>query len=108
MSYSAAEIDAAVERLQDPSRFADASELVTHAAPGLLRVLDAALDEGGWFGSAHEQQLVRVASMEGADERLESLLGLVSEQTRLGMLVGVAVGFELARDLAASGAPETS
>jgi len=101
--YSAEQVDLAVERLQDPERFAHASDLVTHAAPGLLRVLDAALDEGGWFGSAHHDQIALAASKQDADERLEAVLSLVSEQTRLGMLVGVAVGFELSRELAGSG-----
>ncbi len=32
-------------------------------------------------------------------ERLRALRTLLAEETRLGMLVGVAVGFELAREL---------
>jgi hypothetical protein len=32
-------------------------------------------------------------------DRLAAVRALVDEQTRLGMLVGVAVGFELAREL---------
>lgn len=99
-AYSAEQIDAAVARLQEAERFAHASDLVTHAAPGLLRVLDAALDEGGWFGPAHRDQIARASALENPGERLEAILSLVSEQTRLGMLVGVAVGFELSRELA--------
>jgi len=34
------------------------------------------------------------------DERLRALRTLVAEETRLGMLVGVAVGLELADELA--------
>ncbi|GAC1439051.1 MAG: hypothetical protein NVSMB51_16240 [Solirubrobacteraceae bacterium] len=98
-THTAEEVDAAVARLQDPERFAHASDVVTHAAPGLARVLDAALAEGGWFGSAHEAELARVAGEQDPEGRLEALRVLVSEQTRLGMLVGVAVGFELAREL---------
>ncbi len=98
--YSAEQIDAAVARLQDPEQFAHASDLVTHAAPGLLRVLDAALDAGGWFGPAHNEQISQASAQQNPDERLETILSIVSEQTRLGMLVGVAVGFELARELA--------
>ncbi|MGI8802766.1 MAG: hypothetical protein ACR2KV_11430 [Solirubrobacteraceae bacterium] len=98
-AYTADEVDAAVQRLQDPARFAHASEVVTHAAPSLAGVLDAALAEGGWFGPAHDEQVRRAA--EGGDlaARYEAVETLVAEQTRVGMLVGVAVGFELAREL---------
>ncbi|MFN8205320.1 MAG: hypothetical protein U0S48_22405 [Solirubrobacteraceae bacterium] len=99
--YTAEEVDAAVAALQDPERFRHAQEVVVHAAPGLQRVLNAALDEGGWFGEAHEQQIMRAATTEDPAQRLTALRTLVADETRLGMLVGVAVGFELARELAA-------
>ena len=97
--YTAEEVDAAVEALGDPERFAHAQEIVTHAAPGLQRVLDAALDAGGWFGQAHEDQLSRAALGDDPTARLEAFRTLVSEETRLGMLVGAAVGLELAHEL---------
>jgi hypothetical protein len=62
-------------------------------------VLDAALDEGGWFDQAHEQALQRAATAESASERLALTRSIVDEQTRLGMLVGAAVGLELAQEL---------
>ena len=98
-SYTADEVDAAVTALGDPERFAHAQQIVTHAAPGLQRVLNAALAEGGWFGSAHEAELARAASLADPGERLASLRALVDEETGLGMLVGVAVGLELAHEL---------
>ena len=98
-TYTAAEVDAAIAALESPERFSHATEVVTHAAPGLQRVLEAALADGGWFGSAHEAELLRVAAIEDGAERLEAVSTLVDEQTRVGMLVGVAVGFELAREL---------
>ena len=101
-TYTAAEIDVAVARLGDPERLHHATEIVTHAAPGLARVLDGALADGGWFDSAHEELLARASSEPTPAERLEAVRALVDEQTRLGMLVGVAVGFELARELRAS------
>ena len=52
--YTAEQVDAAVAALGDPERFAHAQEIVTHAAPGLQRVLAAALAEVGWFDGAHE------------------------------------------------------
>ncbi len=99
-SYTAAEVDAAVARLADPERFAHASDVVTHAAPSLARVLDEALDQGGWFGSAHDDLLRKAAARDDPDERVAAVGSLVAEQTRIGMLVGVAVGFELAHELA--------
>ena len=97
--YSAEEVDAAVAALADPERFAHAQEIVTHAAPHLQHVLNEALAEGGWFGGAHEAQVSRIALDDDADERLRAVRTLVAEETRLGMLVGVAVGLELAHEL---------
>jgi hypothetical protein len=106
-TYTAAEVDAAVARLEDLERFGHATEIVTHAAPSLARVLDRALADGGWYGAAHEELLVRASSEAEAVERLEAVRALVDEQTRVGMLVGVAVGFELAGELAAGGTEQT-
>jgi len=104
-TYSASEVDAAVARLGDPERFAHASEIVTHAAPSLAGVLDSALAEGGWFGAVHEELLRQASDESDAATRLAAVRALVDEQTRIGMLVGVAVGFELANELA--GPPPT-
>ena len=99
--YSAEEVDAAVAALSDPQRFGHAQEIVTHAAPGLQAVLGSALTHGGWFDQAHEAQLASAAGTEDRAERAAAIQALVEEETRLGMLVGVSVGFELARELAA-------
>jgi hypothetical protein len=100
-TYTAAEVDAAIEALQDPARFSHAQGVVAHAAPGLQRVLNEALALGGWFGDAHRDQLRQAASLPDDEDRLRELSTLVAEETRLGMLVGVAVGFELAHELQA-------
>ena len=100
-TYTAEEVDAAVEALSQPERLGHAQEIVTHAAPGLQRMLGAALAQGGWFDQAHEAQLTQAAETEDPAERAQAILTLVEEETRLGMLVGVSVGFELARELAA-------
>ncbi len=97
--YTAEQVDAAVQALGDATRFSHAQEIVTHAAPNLQRVLAQALAEGDWFGSAHEAQVAQAALQEDADERLRAVRTLVAEETRLGMLVGVAVGLELAEEL---------
>jgi hypothetical protein len=99
--YTAAEVDAAVAALADPGRVRHAQEVVAHLAPQLQRILNTALDEGGYFGNAHEAELRRAAAAGDPEARAAALRTLVAEETRLGMLVGVAVGFELARELEA-------
>ena len=47
-------LEAAIERLTDSERFAEAERIVSRAAPQLQRVLATALAEGGWFGESHE------------------------------------------------------
>jgi hypothetical protein len=98
--FTAEQVDAAVIALSaDPERFSHAQEIVMHAAPGLQRVLNEALEAGGWFGEAHQSQVAGVAAHEDLAERETAVRTLVAEETRLGMLVGVAVGLELARTL---------
>ncbi len=97
--YTAAEVDAAVAALGEPGALAHAQEVVTHAAPALEQLLGAALHEGGWFGSAYEAEVARAAAEPDPTARQRTVGTLVAEQTRLGMFVGVAVGFELAREL---------
>jgi hypothetical protein len=97
--FTAEEVDRAVEALGDPDRFAHAQEIVQHAAPGLQRVLNEALHAGGWFGEAHEAQVARAAGTEDPEERAAAVRTLVAEETRLGMLVGVAVGIELLSEM---------
>jgi hypothetical protein len=98
-AYTDADIDAAVQAIADPERLRAAEDLVAHAAPALQRVLAAALAEGGWFDAAHEQAVREAAIAEDPGERIRAVRTLLAEETRMGMLVGVAVGFELAREL---------
>jgi hypothetical protein len=93
--YTAAEVDQAVQAIADPERLRHAQDVVAHLAPQLQRILGVALEEGGYFGNAHEAEIRRVFESADASE----LRTLVAEEARLGMLVGVAVGFELAREL---------
>lgn len=85
--------------LREPGRLAHAQEVVMHALPNLQRILAEALEEGGWFGSAHEAEVSRACGEQDERDRQAAISTLVAEQTRLGMFVGVAVGFELAREL---------
>ncbi|MGI8512619.1 MAG: hypothetical protein ACR2NH_08310 [Solirubrobacteraceae bacterium] len=98
--YTDEEIDAAVEALQDSERLAGAQDVVTRIAPSLQRILADALEAGGWFGEAHEAEVRKAAAHEDGEERTRAVRTLIAEETRLGMLVGVAVGIELARELA--------
>jgi hypothetical protein len=97
--YTDAELDTAIAELADPTRLRAAQDVVMRAAPSLQRVLAEAIAEGGWFDAAHEQALREAAAVDDPHERLRSVKTLLAEETRLGMLVGVAVGFELSRAL---------
>ena len=94
-----AEIDAALEALTEPERFRAAETRVAEMAPQLQHILARALAEGGWFGGAHESQLRQACAMPDDGRRLAAVRGLLDEETRIGMLVGVAVGWELHREL---------
>jgi hypothetical protein len=98
-TYTAEEVDRAVTALGDPERFAHAQEIVTHAAPALQRVLNEALDASGYF-SAEVGDAVDQATREAdAERRMTMIRTLIAEETRIGMLVGVAAGLELAHEL---------
>ncbi len=94
--HSDADLDAAIAALADPERLREAQDIVTRAAPSLGSVLDTALQEGGWFDEAH-RQAVRDATASAEPEA--AIHSLIADELRIGMLVGVAVGFELAREL---------
>jgi hypothetical protein len=98
-SFTDAEVDAALEALSDPERFREAESQVARVAPQLQRILNHALDEGGWFGEAHEAQLLKAATTPDPDERIVAVRTLLAEETRIGMMVGVAVGWELRNEL---------
>jgi hypothetical protein len=98
-AYTNDELDAAVAALADPARLRTAQEVVMRTAPGLQRLLGTALEDGGWFDSGHEQAVLEVSQREDPAQRLHELRTLLAEETRLGMMVGVAVGFELAHEL---------
>jgi hypothetical protein len=102
------EFDAAIERLLDPERFAAAERVVARAAPQLQKVLAAALAEGGWFGEPHEAEALKAATVPDPDERLAAVRALLAEEARMGMMVGVAVGWALKEELATTNRINTS
>ena len=97
--FTDAELDAALEALSDPKRFRAAEQRVAMIAPQLQHILASALRDGGWFDQAHESQLDAVTAIDDHDRRAAAVATLLAEETRMGMLVGVAVGWELAREL---------
>lgn len=97
--YDEAELEAAIERLSEGGRLAEAEAAVTAAAPALQRILAGALASGGWFEDGHSSQIERVAAIPEQGERATATATLLAEETRIGMMVGVAVGWALAGEL---------
>ena len=93
------QVEAAIRALSDPERFQGAERLVAEAAPQLQRILAHALNEGGWFGPAHQSEVRSAAADPDEASRVTRIETLLAEETRRGMLVGVAVGWQLASEL---------
>ena len=98
-AYSEAELDAAIEALEQPEAFSEAESVVSSAAPKLQRILMQALEAGGWFGESHDAEVLKAATNPNDDERLSAVRTLLAEEARMGMMVGVAVGWALADGL---------
>jgi hypothetical protein len=92
--HSDEDIDRAIEALTDPERLEEAQQLVASRAPQLQRILDEALP--GWLDEA---ELLKAAGRPDPAERITAVRELVVGETRTSMLVGVAVGYELAQML---------
>lgn len=99
-TYTEEELKRAVERLSDPDAFSDAERVVALVAPDLQGVLVSALGAGGWFGESHQSETLKAATMPDEDQRLTAIRALLSEETHMGMMVGVAVGWALRAELA--------
>ncbi len=97
--FTDAEIDAALEALNEPGRFDESVRRVSRAAPQLQRILNEALHAGGFFGEEHEAQALKAATTPDDDERIRAVRTMLAEEARMGMLIGVAVGWELAHEL---------
>ena len=101
---SDADLEAAIEALSARDRFREAESVVARAAPRLQRVLAEALEAGGWFGEQHETEVRRAAALADEGERATAVRTLLAEEARMGMMVGVAVGWALSEELAGRGA----
>jgi hypothetical protein len=98
-AYSDAEVEAAIEVLADPARLDEAQRMVGANAPGIQRILNEALHAADWFGSAHQAAVLEAAGKPDVDDRLTAVRSLIAEETGVSMLIGVAVGYELAHEL---------
>ena len=98
-----ARLEAAIERLVDAGSFAEAERVVARAAPQLQKVLASALAEGGWFGESHDGETLKAATVPDPDERVAAVRSLLAEEARMGMMVGVAVGWALHGEMADAG-----
>jgi hypothetical protein len=97
--YSDEQVEAAIEAISDPGAFAEAERAVARAAPRLQMILAEALGAGGWFGESREAEVLKAATAPGEEQRLTSVRTLLAEESRMGMMVGVAVGWALAEKL---------
>jgi hypothetical protein len=104
-AYTDADIDAAIDAINDPRRLQAAQDVVARTAPALQRLLGVALEEGGWFDLGHDQAVREATSSPDHTDRVREVRTLLAEETRLGMMVGVAIGWELARELAVGAGP---
>jgi hypothetical protein len=100
------QVEAAVRALSEPERFVGAERTLSELAPQLQRVLAQSLEEGGWFGEAHRAQVRSALAEPDEAVRAQRIETLLAEETRVGMLVGVAVGWQLARELDVQDNPE--
>jgi hypothetical protein len=104
--YSEDELHAAIEALTDAERFRAAERVVAAAAPDLQRVLAAALASGGWFDDSHQSAVRKAVEEPDPELRLTAARTLLAEESRITMMIGVAVGWALAEELGAANEPK--
>jgi hypothetical protein len=97
--YTDEEVEAAIEAISRPGAFKEAERAVARAAPRLQGVLAEALGAGGWFDESHEAEVLKAATMPDEEARLTAVRTLLAEEARMGMMIGVAVGWALADTL---------
>ena len=84
------ELDAALKALSEPERFRESEARVARIAPQLQHVLFHALDVDGYFSQLRESEVANAVGQEDLAERTRAVRTLLAEETRLGMLIGVA------------------
>jgi hypothetical protein len=94
--FTDAEVEAAIARLSEPGRLDAAQRTVAAQAPALQQILNQALEDADYFGSAHAEEVRKALNAPDAETALRTL---IAEETRVAMLIGAAVGLELANQL---------
>lgn len=89
----------AIQRLADGESLAEAERAISRVAPELRVALADALASGGWFGQSHDAETLKAATIPDEELRLEAVRALLTEETNIGMMVGVAVGWALRTEL---------
>jgi hypothetical protein len=89
------DIEAVIGEIVSESGFDAVEARMAELAPQMQGIVEQALLAGGWFDDAHESMVLKTATLPDADERITDLRNFVLEQTRLAMLVGIAVGWEI-------------
>ncbi len=88
-----------MQALSQPDRLEDAQRAVSNHAPALQRIFNQVLESAEWYGSARRAEVVRAAGVADPDERMSAVGRLIDEESRVSMMIGVTVGFELAHEL---------
>ena len=99
-AYTDAELEAAIAAIADPERLRAAQDLVARAPRRCSGCSPPRSRRAAGSTSATTRPFTRRVGHDDFGERVRAVRTLLAEETRLGMLVGVAVGFELARELA--------
>jgi hypothetical protein len=87
--------------------FREMERQVARAAPRLQKILAEALGAGGWFGESHDAEVLKAATTPEDEARVTAVRTLLAEEARMGMMVGVAVGWALADQLEEQGSEPT-
>jgi hypothetical protein len=89
----------AIQRVSEGNGLAEAEQAMGLVAPELRVALADALASGGWFGDSHAAETLKAATIPDDDRRLEAVRTLLTEETNIAMMVGVAVGWALRAEL---------
>jgi Lon protease-like protein len=98
--YSDQQVEAAIEAISKREAFQEAERAVSRAAPQLQKILAEALSAGGWFDESHAAEVLKAATTPDEEARLNAVRTMLAEEARMGMMIGVAVGWALSDQLA--------
>ncbi len=99
-------LEAAIERLLEAERFAEAEAIVARAAPQLQKVLAGGPGRGWLVRRVARGEALKAATVPDPDERIAAVRTLLAEEARMGMMVGVAVGWALKEEMSEGEGPD--